>query len=461
MIVSKDDFQAQTVATFANLHSDHDFTDVTLATEDGGHIQAHRVVLSQASQVLRSLLVRSDHPHPLVYLQGVGSKELEQVLRFVYLGQVEVANADLGGFVMVGTSLKVEGIMEEVVDRVPVREGGTGEDNNLRGKNTSYIAETIATQDTEETVTKQDSVETGETDNASNNKLDHLETGESDGIDYRENTELLNYQRRNTVKEETLEVIQSIEKQQRVKGKIKQCDLCEKSYHTVPALQVHKEAVHDGIKYKCDLCPYEATTKSSLEFQHKRVKHGGLRNKCDMCDYETTTIGNVNEHKKKKHTELLLYCKLCPYKTLRKNKLNNHINNYHENSIFNNETSPTFPSMRENDKLRRSITTYIPETIAKQESEEPFSVEGVNVSNNKLDSISNNETSPTFPCTLCKTVFNYDGALKLHIEDSHQGKKHKCFQCNFLAGDKSTLKKHIQDVHAEYLKAFLSKAHKF
>merc|ERR1712129_70224 len=166
-------------------------TDVTLATEDGGHIQAHRVVLSQASQVLRSLLVRSDHPHPLIYLQGVGSKELEQVLRFVYLGQVEVANADLGGFVMVGTSLKVEGIMEEVVDRVPVREGGTGEDNKLRGKNTSYIAETIATQDTEETVAKQDSEEplSGETDNASNNKLDNLETG-----DYRENTELLNYQ---------------------------------------------------------------------------------------------------------------------------------------------------------------------------------------------------------------------------------------------------------------------------
>ena len=62
------DFQEN---AFVNLREDNDFTDVTLACEDGQQVEAHKVILAASSPFLQKLLGRNKHPHPLIYKKKV------------------------------------------------------------------------------------------------------------------------------------------------------------------------------------------------------------------------------------------------------------------------------------------------------------------------------------------------------------------------------------------------------
>ena len=64
------DFQKNIGTTFGSLREDEDFSDVTLATEDGNTIEAHKVVLASSSPFFENLLKRNKHTHPLIYREG-------------------------------------------------------------------------------------------------------------------------------------------------------------------------------------------------------------------------------------------------------------------------------------------------------------------------------------------------------------------------------------------------------
>ena len=49
------DFQANISSSFGELRSDKDFTDVTLACEDGTQLEAHKVILASSSPFLAAL----------------------------------------------------------------------------------------------------------------------------------------------------------------------------------------------------------------------------------------------------------------------------------------------------------------------------------------------------------------------------------------------------------------------
>ena len=59
------DFHENTIAAFKDLKNDSEFTDVTLACEDGQQIETHKVVLFSSSPFLKNLLKKNNHPHPL------------------------------------------------------------------------------------------------------------------------------------------------------------------------------------------------------------------------------------------------------------------------------------------------------------------------------------------------------------------------------------------------------------
>ena len=105
-----DDFQGNVTKSFHELRNDSDFCDVTLACEDNQQIEAHRAVLSSCSPLLSSILRRSRHPHPLVYLWGVSLWQLKAVLDFCYRGQVMVSQLELDDFLRVARLLGIKGV---------------------------------------------------------------------------------------------------------------------------------------------------------------------------------------------------------------------------------------------------------------------------------------------------------------------------------------------------------------
>ena len=62
------DFTGNVNSAFGKLRDDNEFTDVTLACEDGQQLQAHKVILAASSPFFEKILQKNKHPYPLIYL---------------------------------------------------------------------------------------------------------------------------------------------------------------------------------------------------------------------------------------------------------------------------------------------------------------------------------------------------------------------------------------------------------
>ena len=105
------DFEANVSSAFRDLREEKDFFDVTLACEDS-QIEAHKVILSACSPFFKNILRRHPHQHPLLYLKGVQMTELANVLNFMYMGEVNVAQEQLNNFLSVSEELQVKGLTQ-------------------------------------------------------------------------------------------------------------------------------------------------------------------------------------------------------------------------------------------------------------------------------------------------------------------------------------------------------------
>ena len=79
------DFQENVNSAFGNLREDKEFTDVTLAWEDGQQIEAHKVVLAASSPFFQNLLNKNvkKHHHPLIFMKGIKFEDLCAIIDFL------------------------------------------------------------------------------------------------------------------------------------------------------------------------------------------------------------------------------------------------------------------------------------------------------------------------------------------------------------------------------------------
>ena len=105
------DFQENVNAAFGNLREDNEFADVTLACEDGQQIEAHKVILAASSPFFQTLLRRNRHPHPLIFMKGMQSENLQAIVDFLYYGEAKIFQDNLDSFLAIAEELKLKGLM--------------------------------------------------------------------------------------------------------------------------------------------------------------------------------------------------------------------------------------------------------------------------------------------------------------------------------------------------------------
>lgn len=105
------DFHASILSSFRHLRDEEDFVDVTLAC-DGCSFSAHKVVLSACSPYFRHLLKANPCQHPIVILRDVQKKDMENLLRFMYNGEVHIGQDHLADFLKTAKMLQVRGLAE-------------------------------------------------------------------------------------------------------------------------------------------------------------------------------------------------------------------------------------------------------------------------------------------------------------------------------------------------------------
>jgi len=103
--------------TFKDLVSDNHFSDVTLVCEDGEEINAHKIILSSCSSFFKKLFLKTKNfnKNMMIYLKGINSKDLELMMRFIYLGEAQVREESLPNFLEAGKDLKIDGLINKIL----------------------------------------------------------------------------------------------------------------------------------------------------------------------------------------------------------------------------------------------------------------------------------------------------------------------------------------------------------
>ena len=105
------DFEENIATSFKKLRGAEDFYDVTLVTDDQHQVSAHKVVLAASSEYFKNVLKSNKHSHPLLCLTDVGSSELNNILDYIYNGEVKIQQDRLEGFLQMADRFKVQGLV--------------------------------------------------------------------------------------------------------------------------------------------------------------------------------------------------------------------------------------------------------------------------------------------------------------------------------------------------------------
>merc|ERR1712183_1047368 len=104
------DFENNVFKAFKDLLNEEEYLDVTLASDGDKQIKAHKIILSAFSPVFKNLLRKNPHPHPLILLKGLSPEDLDYMMKFIYIGEVEVPQDDLQRFLEVAEDFQIKGL---------------------------------------------------------------------------------------------------------------------------------------------------------------------------------------------------------------------------------------------------------------------------------------------------------------------------------------------------------------
>ena len=123
------DFQENIRTAFRDLREDKNFTDVTLACEDGRKVEAHKVILVASSPFFQRLL-DAKNKQALVYMRGTKFDNLSAIVDFLYHGEANVFQENLDSFLALAQELQLKGLTGT--------DEGTSDNATTWNENTKY-----------------------------------------------------------------------------------------------------------------------------------------------------------------------------------------------------------------------------------------------------------------------------------------------------------------------------------
>ena len=110
------EFHGNVSSCYRDIRKTGEFSDVTLASEDGYEVKCHKLILAASSFYLSSLINLASSP---IILEDVSSNQLKKVLDFIYHGEVEVEKEEVFSFLSVGEKLHIRGLTKPTSASIP------------------------------------------------------------------------------------------------------------------------------------------------------------------------------------------------------------------------------------------------------------------------------------------------------------------------------------------------------
>ena len=428
------------------------FADLTLVCEDQTQFRAHQSVLSVSSPVLQRIIENCPSQHPLIYLRGIQSQEIQAVLQFIYTGEAEVSQERMGEFIRVANDLEVKEIKDNMT--LPPVDDQSDEETIVENKekekkeNIRYCI--LCEYQT----------------HARTSLLSHIKSVHEavrfpcDHCSY-EGTTASNLRSHIIAKHETeplrckdcdfttrwRQALYTHKKSHDQVGGFKYpCAQCEYKATSETSLQKHIQNTHNGYNgYACDQCDFKGTTKSILK-EHSHTTHNGPLFHCDECDFKGTAKASLQKHVNSNHP-LVYPCDYCEYQAATKMVLHKHILCDHEDKSYKCEKCD-YQTVE-----KKKLVNHMPKhdkqlitTLHKKYYCDQCEYQSTTRNSLKIHIESKHE-GIKYPCSHCRTEFRCRSDLKRHIRSIHLAIKFNCKQCDYQSKDQTAVKRHVQTAH--------------
>ncbi|RXG70602.1 Longitudinals lacking protein, isoforms H/M/V [Armadillidium vulgare] len=90
-------------------HERESYCDATLAC-DGRFYPVHKLVLSTCSEYFEQIFERTQCKHPVIVLKDIKYDDLEALMNYMYVGEVNVLQEKLAGLIKAAECLKIKGL---------------------------------------------------------------------------------------------------------------------------------------------------------------------------------------------------------------------------------------------------------------------------------------------------------------------------------------------------------------
>ena len=107
------DFHSNVSKSFGVLRTEDYLQDVTLVGDDHKQISAHKLVLSACSEYFKDIFKNNKHSNPLLCLDGINNQDLNNILDYIYNGEVQIYQDDLERFLNIAQRLKLQGLLSD------------------------------------------------------------------------------------------------------------------------------------------------------------------------------------------------------------------------------------------------------------------------------------------------------------------------------------------------------------
>ena len=246
------DFHSNVSNSFGLFRNEEYLHDVTLVSDDHKQVSAHKLVLSACSEYFRNIFQHNNKPnaHPLLCLDGISSTDLENIVEYIYNGQIQIYQDQLDRFLEVAQRFRLEGLLSDK-DEPP-------EDQQMSPPFHEY----------------------GPVDDTEDKKVHHAKSR----VTASQNEPSLAPASQDIAATEKMIVPVSIEEMNDIKDKISlylekcddgkfRCTLCAQTSNYRRQINYHIEGVHlEGISIPCQLCGKTFRSRNSLNC-HKSVYH--------------------------------------------------------------------------------------------------------------------------------------------------------------------------------------------
>ena len=241
------DFSSNVQKSFQNLRKEEDFFDVTLVGDDCKHVTAHKLVLASSSEYFKmvfSNIKKLFQSHAMICLEGLNHSDLNNVLDYIYHGELQIYQQDLDRFLGIAERLKLEGLI------------GGEQHKDEDDRNAEYILE--------------ENVVTPDCTSLELNGVSKRPTN----VNRKTEKPVLSVQSSDISSLEELD--QKVEESySKDSNGLYACHYCEKSLKKRCNIKEHVETHLEGLSFPCKFCDAILRSRVSLRMHNKR-QHNSL-----------------------------------------------------------------------------------------------------------------------------------------------------------------------------------------